>query len=90
MKWKNGNPKKASRFICLHCLQENRVGLGIQRRGKQRENNHIKSIWCLNCNEVTKNLEVRYCDNFDIKLETAQEIRNQYYSKENTNSRKAG
>lgn len=87
MKWKNGNPKKASRFICLHCLQENRVGLGIQRRGKQRENNHIKNIWCLNCNDVTKNLEVRYCDSFDMKLETAQEIQNQYYSEEDVNKK---
>lgn len=90
MKWKNGNPKKASRFICLYCLQENRVGLGIQRRGKQRENNHIKELWCINCDDVTKNLEVRYCDDFHMKLEEATDIKNRYYPEENNNSRKVG
>lgn len=90
MKWKNGNPKKSSRFICLHCLEENRVGLGIQRRGKQREKDHIKDLFCINCNTVTKNLEVRYCDDFTEEVIRAMEIQNDYYSEENTFIRKAG
>ena len=42
MRYKNGNPKKCSRFICLHCLQENFVVDGLQRR-HQRPNNHVKT-----------------------------------------------
>lgn len=82
MRYKNGNPKKSSRFICLHCLQENKVGLGIQRRGKQREKNHIKSMWCINCQDfdTTYNLEVRFCDVYEDKVKQAIEIRHQYYS----------
>ena len=36
-KYKNGNPKRASRFICCKCLKDNHVGDGIQRGGHQRE-----------------------------------------------------
>lgn len=82
MRYKNGDPKKASRFICLRCLQENKIGLGIQRRGKQREKNHVKSMWCIHCQEfdATYNLEVRYCDTFDDKMKQAVKIRSKYYS----------
>lgn len=94
MRYKNGNPKKCSRFICLHCLQENFVVDGLQRR-HQRPNNHIKDIWCANkiCSEkysTTKNLEVRFCDDFEEKMVIARRIRSKYYPTENTNSRKVG
>lgn len=61
-----GNPKKKSRFFCLHCMKENYLASGIQRK-KQREKWHIKDITCLNqgCQGmITKNLEIRYCDDF--------------------------
>lgn len=89
MRYKNGNPKKCSRFICLHCLQENFVVDGLQRR-HQRPNNHVKDVWCLDCNIISKNLEVRFCDDFNEKMEVARQIRNEYYSEENTNNKKVG
>lgn len=77
---KMGNPKKQSRWICLRCLKENRVGEGIQRGRKQREKFHIKDLSCL-CNslEPTKNVEVRYCDSFKEIMDKAEELHNEYY-----------
>lgn len=73
-----GNPKKQSRFICLHCLEENQIGSGIQR-SNQREKGHIKDLYCLQCQAVTKNLEVRYCDNYQEMMEKAEELYRKYY-----------
>lgn len=81
-RYKYGSPKKKSRFICLNCLQENCVGQGVQRGNKQREKGHIKDVMCINkgCNgKVTKNLEVRYCDNWDEMMESAVELHNKFY-----------
>lgn len=78
-----GNPKRKSRFICLKCLKENHVGEGIQRIGRQRENGHIKDIVCL-CTKLqteTKNLEVRYCDNFQYMMDKAEKLHIEYYGK---------
>ena len=33
---RNENPKRNSRFICLRCLQENKVGAGIQDLKQKR------------------------------------------------------
>lgn len=78
MKWKNGNPKKASRFICLYCLQENTVYIpGIQRKN-QREKYHIKNSVCLNCGEV-KTMEVRYNDYLPEIMQKAFEVHNKIY-----------
>ena len=77
-----GNPKKMSRWICLYCMKENHVGDGIQRGGKQREKNHIKDLVCI-CTKLectTKNLEVRYCDNFQEMMNKAKELRPKYYT----------
>ena len=82
-KYKNGNPKRASRFICCKCLKENQIGSGIQR-ANQREKGHIKDLTCINpgCNgDITKNIEVRYCDSFDEMMEYAEELHNEYYWK---------
>lgn len=81
---RNGNPKHSSRFICLRCLQENGVGDGIPRP-KTREKDHIKDIVCLctGLQEKTKNLEVRWCDDFDERLKRAEEIRPTYYNEKN-------
>ena len=74
-----GNPKRSSRFICCKCLKENRLGSGIQR-ANQREKGHIKDLYCLQCQDTTKNLEVRYCDSFDEMMDKAEELHREYYS----------
>lgn len=76
---KYGNPKKQSRFICLKCLNENFIGRGIQRGGKQREKGHRKDLYCLNCKEKLKNLEVRYCDSFEEMMNEAEKLHIKYY-----------
>ncbi len=76
-----GNPKKQSRFICLCCLKENLVGTGIQR-GNQREKGHIKDLMCINkgCDgKTTKNIEVRYCDNYQEMMKKAIDLHKKYY-----------
>lgn len=78
-----GNPKKSSRFICCKCLKENQLGSGIQR-ANQREKGHIKDLTCLNpgCNgDITKNIEVRYCDSFDEMMHKAEELHRECYGK---------
>lgn len=76
------NPKRASRFICLHCLHINQLGSGIQRGGKQREKYHIKDLTCFNKEykgAITKNLEVRWCDDLVEAMNKADKIRSEYY-----------
>ena len=75
-----GNPKKKSQFICLRCLRINQLGDGIQRN-QQREKFHIKDLTCMcvNLEEITKNLEVRYCDSFDEMMDKAEELHREYY-----------
>ena len=77
-----GNPKKMSRFICCNCLKENFVGFGIQRGGKQREKGHVKDLTCINsgCDgNVTKNIEVRYCDSFQEMMTKAEKLHIELY-----------
>ena len=78
-RYKNGNPKRQSRFICLHCMNENMVVAGIQRK-QQREKGHIKDISCLYCKSITKNIEIRYCDSYDEIYELAKNKRENYYT----------
>ena len=60
-KYKNGNPKRASRFICLCCLNYKTTYIpGIQRKN-QRKLDHIKDSACITCGDV-KTMEVRYKD----------------------------
>lgn len=80
-RYKYGNPKKQSHFICCKCLNENFIGAGIQRGGKQREKGHIKDLTCLACNDITKNAEVRYCDDYLEILDKAMELHREYYGK---------
>ena len=78
-----GNPKRSSRFICCKCLKENQLGSGIQR-SNQRSKYHIKDLTCINpgCNgDITKNIEVRYCDSFDEMMEYAEELHREYYER---------
>lgn len=77
---KNGNAKKSSRFICLRCLKENCVGQGILRPNT-KEKDHIKNLRCLcvHMEYKTKNLEVRWCDDFKERMNKAKEIRHKFY-----------
>lgn len=77
---RKGSPKRSSRFICLRCLKENYVGSGISRPNT-KEKDHKKDLCCMCTNfEVkTKNLEVRWKDNFDERMEYAKKIRSEYY-----------
>lgn len=78
-KYKNGNPKHASRFICMKCMQENMLARGIQRK-QQREKFHIKDLTCILCGGIeTKNMEVRYCDDYKDIYAKALEKRENYY-----------
>ena len=77
---KIGKPKNASKFICLKCLSSTGTIPGIQRYFGLKEENHVKDLWCCNCKETTKCLEVRSKDLFYEKMEKAKEIRENYYS----------
>ena len=62
-------------------VKENQIGSGIQR-SNQRSKYHIKDLTCLNpgCNgDITKNIEVRYCDSFDEMMDKAKELHREYY-----------
>lgn len=73
-------------------MQLNPCGSGVQRGGHQREKYHIKDLMCLYCKdrETTKNIEIRWCDNYEDVYEKALEIRNKYYEAENNENRKVG
>ena len=48
----------------------------------QREKGHVKDLTCINpgCNgDITKNIEVRYCDNFGEMMQEAEELHREYY-----------
>lgn len=77
-RYKNGNPKHTSRFICLKCMNENMLASGIQRQ-RQRERKHIKDLYCLKCREVTKCIKVRFCDSYEEIFEAAKIKRENYY-----------
>ena len=80
---KNFNTKRRSRFICLRCLQENKICAGIIRPNT-RDKGHIKNLYCL-CTKMqykTKNLEVRYKDDYQERMEYAKKIRPRFYNVE--------
>ena len=83
MSKRNGHPERSSRFICLRCLSENKVGAGIPRTNT-KEKDHIKNLLCLctNLNERTKNLEVRWCDDMNERMNKAIHIRSNYYDED--------
>lgn len=55
------------------------VSLGIQRGNKQREKGHIKDLYCLSCSDITKNMEVRYCDDYLDVMDKAIQLHKEYY-----------
>lgn len=73
-----------SQFICLKCLRMDLVsGDGIARLHGQREDNHVKDLWCCNCRERVKTLEVRPGDDIAVKKHNAKIKRRKYYKREN-------
>ena len=69
---RHDNTDRSSEFICLRCLSKNQVG-DKMRRPNMREKDHVKNLCCL-CTKLqmrTKNLEVRWCDDFDERMEYA-------------------
>ena len=81
---KMGNPKKSSVFICLKCLDWKFTYIQGIQRSNQRSKYHIKDLTCINpgCNgDITKNIEVRYCDSFDEMMRKAEELHKEYYGK---------
>lgn len=80
-RYKYGNPKKKSSFICLKCGRTDGVLDGIQRIHGSREKGHIKDMYCAHCGERTKCLEVRYCDYLPEMKEKAEELHKEYYDR---------
>lgn len=80
---RNGNSKRASRFLCIKHMGENYIGAGIQR-SNQREKWHVKDLYCMFCKCITKNMEIRWCDTYEEIYNKAINVRNKYY-KENIN-----
>ena len=73
--------RPGSRFICLKCLQLNNVGDGIQR-DKPRPKFHVKDLYCINCDCITKNTEIRYNDFIEEVNPKLKELQNLYYINE--------
>lgn len=72
---RHDNTNRSSEFICLRCLNKNQVG-DKMRRPNMREKDHVKNLCCL-CTKLqmrTKNLEVRWCDDFDERMEYARKL----------------
>ena len=49
------------------------------RDKNKREQKHIKDLYCLKCGEVTKCIEVRFCDSYEEIFEAAKIKRENYY-----------
>lgn len=65
-------------------MKRNQVG-DKMKRPKTREKDHVKNLLCL-CTHLqmrTKNLEVRWCDDFEERMEYAKKIKSKYYNKNN-------
>ena len=73
-----GNPKKKSYFYCLKHLGINHLGDGIQR-GNQREKGHIKDLYCPQCREAVKCIEIRHCDWIEEIKERAEKLHKEIY-----------
>lgn len=70
---------RGSRFVCCKCLQENKVGAGIVRLHGKREKYHIKDLYCRNCLETTKSMEIRPNDFYEEIIDEAKYAHEVYY-----------
>lgn len=60
-----------SRFFCTKCGQE---GIPIRRiKGQERENGHLKRLYCIHCQEVVNHAEIRPTGNY-----TYNDFKNDY------------
>ena len=84
-RYKNGNPKRMSRFFCMNHMGENYLGQGIQRGGRQREKYHVKDLYCPVCGRIEKCMEIRHCDVYEEIYEEALKIRSNYYQETENN-----
>lgn len=51
-----------------------------ESKDKNKENKkHVKDLYCLKCGEVTKCIEVRFCDSYEEIFEAAKIKRENYY-----------
>ena len=78
-KYKNGNPKRSSSFICLKCLYWKFTYIQGIQRSNQRELGHIKDNVCSHCGEV-KTMEVRHCDYLPDIMKKAIRKHNELYN----------
>ena len=76
-----GNPKRNSVFICLKCLDWKFTYIQGIQRPNTKELDHIKNLSCLcvHMQYKTKNLEVRWCDDYKERMERAIEICRNFY-----------
>lgn len=75
----NGNGKKASKFICLKCLDWRTTYTQDIQRKNQREIDHIKTSGCIRCGDVDT-MEVRYCDYLPDIMKKAMKKHNELYN----------
>lgn len=73
---RNGNPKRASKFICLKCGKIVMDGL---QRTKQRPFLHIKDLYCVYCKAECKAVEIRYLDDIHVVMEAIPNLKEKYY-----------
>ena len=77
-KYKNGNPKRASSFICLKCLDWKFTYIQGIQRSKQGELGHIREHVGSHCGEV-KTMEGRNCDDLPDIMKKAIRKHNELY-----------
>jgi hypothetical protein len=63
-------------FYCCKC---GRKGISLPRTGRVREKFHIKDLYCIHCEEVTKHIEIRFCDDELEVLDKLKEVQLEYY-----------
>lgn len=61
-----------SDFYCLQCT--NKITLP-RKNSRQREKNHLKSIFCIHCKGYVNHYEVRDCD-YDFQLQDLKDLIN--------------
>ena len=76
---RNGNGKKASRFICLKCLDWKTTYIPDIQRPNQREKYHVKDTECIRCGKI-KSMEVRHCDYLPDVMRMAIKRHNKDYN----------
>lgn len=74
---RKGRNIRPSGFICLRCGGYN--DYGIDRGTHMREFLHVKDLTCYHCNNITKQVEVRFCDWREEVITYVPILREEYY-----------